>query len=82
MWKKCEFLSIIVKNFRPLQFLSYFYYFFKAAAKSNTIFHYGQKCVGRFVDHKYFSNFLGTVPTFGFRISIVANVRSQNFIKN
>ena len=43
------------------------------------IFHYGKKCAGRFVEHKYFSNFLGTVPTFGFRISIVENVRSQNF---
>ena len=70
------------KVFRPLQFLSYFYYCFKAAVKTNTIFHYGKKCANRFVDHKYFTNILGTVPTFGFRISIVENVRSQNFIKN
>ena len=49
---------------------------------TNTIFHYGQSCAFRFDDHKYFSNFLGTVPTFGFRISIVENVRSENFIKN
>ena len=46
------------------------------------IFNYGEKFAGRFFDHKYFSNFLGTVPTFGFRISIVGNVRSQNFIQN
>ena len=25
MWKKWDFVSIILKNFRPLQFLSYFY---------------------------------------------------------
>ena len=36
----------------------------------------------RFVGHKNFSNFLGTVPSFGFKISIIENVRSQNFIKN
>ena len=81
--EKVQFFKHNLKKiFRPLHFLSYFYYCFKAAAKTNTIFHYGTKCAGRFVDHKYFSNFLGTVPTFGFRISIVKNVRSQNFIKN
>ena len=32
------------KIFRPLQFLSNFYICFKAAAKTNTIFHYGKKC--------------------------------------
>ena len=62
--------------------LSYIYYSFKAAAKTNTIFHYGKNCARRFVNHKYFSNFLGTVPTYGFRIFIVENVRSQNFMKN
>ena len=70
------------KIFRLLQFLSNFYHCFKAAIKTNTIFHYGIKCAERFIDNKYFSNFLGTVPTFGFRISIVENVRSQNLIKN
>ena len=80
MYKKCDLLSIIFKTiFRLLQLLNNFYHCFKAAAKTNTIFHYGKKFAGRIVDHKYFSNFLGTVPTFGFRISIVANVRSQNF---
>ena len=67
------------KIFRPLQFLNNFYYCFKAPAKTNTIFNYREKCAGRLFDHKYFSNFFGTVPTFGFRISIVENVRSQNF---
>ena len=70
------------KIFRLLQLLSNFYYCFQAAAKTNMIFHYGKKCAGRFVDHKYSSNFLSTVPTFGFRISIVDSVRSQNFMKN
>ena len=70
------------KLFRLLQLWSNFYHCFTAAAKTSRIFHYGKKCAGRFVDHKYFSNFLGTVPTFGFRISIVENVRSQNFMKN
>ena len=37
---------------------------------------------GRFVVYKYFSNFLGTVPTFGFKILIVENDGSQNFKKN
>ena len=80
--EKVRFLKHnFLKIFRLPQFWSDFYHCFKAAAKANTIFHYGKKCAGRFVDHKYFSNFLGTVPTFGFRISIVKNVRSQNFIK-
>ena len=70
MYKTCDFLSIILKIFRPLQFVNNFNNFFKTPAKTNTIFHHGKKCGGRFVDHKYFSNFLGTVPTFGFRISI------------
>ena len=70
------------KNFWLLQLLSNFYHCFKAAANTNMIFHYCKTCAGRFVDHKYFSNFLGTVPTFGFRISIVENGRSQNFMKN
>ena len=82
MYKKCDFVTkIFKKNFRLLQFLSNFYHCFKAAANTNTIFHYGKNCARRFVNHKY-SNFLGTVPTFGFRISIVENVRSQNFMKN
>ena len=80
--EKVRFLKHNFKKiFRPLQFLRNFYYCFKAAAKTNTIFHYGKKYAGRFVEHKYFSNFLATVPTFGFRISIVENVRIQNFIK-
>ena len=71
------------KNFfRLLQVLYNLYRCFKVAAKTNTIFHYGKNCARRFVNHKYFSKFLGTVPTFGFRISIVENVRSQNFMKN
>ena len=83
IYKKCDFLTKIFKNFfRFLQFLSNFYHCFKAAAKTNTIFHYGKNCARRFVNHKHFSNFLGTVPTFGFRISIVENVRSQKFLKN
>ena len=68
--------------FRPLQFLSKFYYCFKASAKTDTIFNYGKKCTGQFVDHKYFSNFFWHGANFGFRISIVENVRSQNFIRN
>ena len=83
MFTKCDFLTkICKKNFRLLQFLSNFYHCFKAAAKTNTIFYYGKNCARRFVNHKYFSNFLGTVPTFGFRISIIENVRNQNFMKN
>ena len=81
--EKVRFFSAqCLKIFLPLQFLRYFYYCFKAAAKTNTIFYYGTKCAGRFVDHKYCLNFLGMVPTFGFRLSIVENVRSPNFIKN
>ena len=83
MYQKCDFLKqILIKFFGLLQFLSNLYRCFKAAAKTNTIFHYGKNCARRFVNHKYFSKFLGTVPTFGFRISIVDNVRSQNFMKN
>ena len=41
-----------------------------------------KKWRGRFVLQKYFSNFLGTVPTLGFRILIVINVGSQSFIEN
>ena len=48
----------------------------------STIYHYGNKCANRFVNYKYFSNFLVTMFTFGLRISIIENVRSQNFIKN
>ena len=47
--------------------------FFRALVRMNKtrkFFNYEKKC-GRFVGYKYFSNFLGTVPTFGFRISIV-----------
>ena len=62
-------------------YLIKFYYCFKAPAKTNTIFNYGEKYAGRFVDHKYFSNFFGMEPIFGFRISIVENVRSQNLLR-
>ena len=41
-----------------------------------------KKWRGRFVVQKDFSNFLGTVPTFGFRILIVENGGSQNFKNN
>ena len=83
MYKKCDFLTKIFKKFSGFyNFLSNLYHCFKAAAKTNTIFHYGKNCARRFVNHKYFSNFLGTVPTFEFRISIVENVRSQIFLKN
>ena len=82
VWCICTKSAIFLKIFRLLQFLSSFYHCFKAAAKTNTIFHYGNNCARRFVNHKYYSNFIGTVPTFGFRISIVENVRSQNFMKN
>ena len=57
MLKSAIFQHNFEKIFRPLQFLSKFYYCFKAPAKTNTIFNYGEKCAGRFVDHIYFSNF-------------------------
>ena len=46
----------------------------------NMIFYYDKKLGGRLVVHKYFSNFFGTVPIFGFWLSIIENVGSQNFI--
>ena len=46
----------------------------------NTIFEYDKKLGGRLVVHQHFSNFFGTVPIFGFWISIIENVGSQNFM--
>ena len=36
---------------------------------------------GEIIRPKLLGDFFGTVPTFGFRISMVENGRSQNFIK-
>ena len=57
------------KCFRPLMFLHKLYFCFQARPKQS----YGEKCAGGFVKRKHFSNFLGMVPTFEFRISIVDN---------
>ena len=64
-----------------LQFLNNFYISKTARRNENTIFHYKTNLLGRFVVHKYFSNFLGTVPTFGFRILIIENGGSQKNFK-
>ena len=45
--------------------------------KINTIFYYGQKYQGRFVVQKYFSDFIGTVPTFGFRRSQTSGAKGS-----
>ena len=60
-------------------FLNQFYFCFKPTAKINTIFYYEKSVWIDFVDRIY-SNFLGTMPTLGFRILIVENGGSQSFI--
>ena len=54
---------------------------FPARGKTNTIYSDEEEWTGRFVKRKYFLHFLGTVPTFGFRISMVENGGKQIFIK-
>ena len=54
---------------------------FPARAKTNTIYSDEEEWTGRFVKRKYFLHFLGTVPTFGFRTSMVWNGGKQIFIK-
>ena len=58
-----------------------FYISFPARAKTNTISSEGEEWTGRFVKRKDFLQFLGTVPTFWFGISIVKNGWKQIFIK-
>ena len=57
------------------------YFSFSAPAKTNTIFSAEEEWTGRFVKRKYFLHFLGTVPTFGFRFSMVEKGGKQIFIK-
>ena len=58
-----------------------FYISFPARAKTNTIFSEEEEWTGRFVKRNYFLQFLGTVPTFWFGISMVQNGGKQIFIK-
>ena len=62
-------------------FRNKFYFSFPARAKTNTIFSDEEEWTGRFVKRKYFLHFLGTVPIFGFRISMVEKGGKQIFIK-
>ena len=74
---KLEKMRCFEHNFqkvsRPLMFLDKFNFCFQAR--------YGEKCAGRFVKRKHFSNFHDTVPTIGFRVSMVENGERQIFIK-
>ena len=58
---------------RPFMFYNKFYFSFLARAKTNTNFSVDEELTGRFVKRKYFLHFVGTVPTFGFKISMVEN---------
>ena len=66
---------------RPFMFYNKFYFSFLARAKTNTNFSVDEELTGRFVKRKYFLHFVGTVPTFGFKISMVENGGKQIFIK-
>ena len=78
-------MQYFVHNFqkfsRPFMLLNKFYFRFQAGADTNTIFSYEEEWASRFVKGKYFSNFLGTVPIFGFRISMVEIGGRQIFIR-
>ena len=84
-WLKFRKIRFFEHNFEKFSrfslILSKFCFCFKARAKINTIFSVGGDCAGRFAERKHFSNFLGMLPTFGFRISMVSNGGKQIFIK-